>query len=68
MTAAKLEKLLKATKLRAVRQFAADHNNKAHDAQWAQPQAPNANKEVSSGYLRFTSTKLVPGCGFLGDI
>ena len=30
MTATQLEKLVKATKLCAVRQFAADYNNKAH--------------------------------------
>ena len=35
MTATQLEKLLKATKLRAVRQFAADYNKKVHDTQWA---------------------------------
>ena len=57
MTATQLEKLVKATKLCAVHQFAAD-NNKVHDEQWALQKAPNANKEVSSGYLRFTLTIL----------
>ena len=68
MTATQLEKLLKATKLCAVHQFAADYNNKAHDAQWVLQEAPNANK-VSNGCLRFTlTTNYITGCGFLGDI
>ena len=56
MTATQLEKLAKVAKLCAVHQFAADYNNKAHNVQWALQEAPNANKEVSSGYLRFTLT------------
>ena len=30
-----------------------DYNNKAHNLQWALQEAPNANKEVSSGCVRF---------------